>query len=232
MSVGTGTTPDEPGRAGLLPAGAVPWIHEFGRWIGRWMFRPAFRVRVHGSERVPRTGPLVVVANHSTLLEPALLFGMLPRRPVFLVKRELYVGPLGWALTRLGQVPVHRGQPDRTPLLTAVRVLRSGGLVGVFPEGTRGAGDVSSAEQGAAWLVRSSGAHVLPVATRGTLRPAGRRRFRPVIDIVVGEPIAPTVGRGRSGLVEATETIRVALADLVAELDVTRTSAGAPAERR
>lgn len=209
-------------RGALPPGGGAGW-HEFGRWIGRWWYRPWYRVRVRGVARVPRTGPLVVVANHSSLVEPALLFGMLPRWPVFLVKQELYRGALGWALRRLGQIAVDRGRPGREPLAAAVRVLRAGGLVGVFPEGTRGAGDVSSAEQGAAWLVRSSGAVVLPVASRGTLRPAGsRRRFRPRIDVTVGEPFAPEVGRGRAGLVEGTETIRVALADLVAELDAER----------
>ena len=75
----------------------------------------------------------------------------------------------------IGQIPVKRGEIDRKPLMTAVGVLKDGGVVGIFPEGTRGAGDVGAAERGAAWLVRASGATVLPVATRGTLKPAGRQ---------------------------------------------------------
>jgi 1-acyl-sn-glycerol-3-phosphate acyltransferase len=206
-----------------LPAGALPWLHDFGRMIGRWGFRPAFRIRVHGIERVPRTGPVVLVANHSSMLEPQLIFGMLPRRSVFLVKREMFRGIAGRGLRAIGQVPVKRGEPDRTPLLTAVDVLKGGGLVGVFPEGTRGEGNVAVAEQGAAWLVRSTGATVLPVATRGTRRPEGtRRRFRPRVDMMVGEPFDLVVGRGRTGLVEATEQIRVRLAGLVDELDEQR----------
>lgn len=206
-----------------LPAGALPWLHDVGRMIGRWGFRPAFRIRVHGIERVPRTGPVVLVANHSSMLEPQLIYGMLPRRSVFLVKQEMFRGIAGRGLRAIGQVPVKRGEPDRTPLLTAVEVLKGGGLVGVFPEGTRGEGNVAVAEQGAAWLVRSTGATVLPVATRGTRRPEGaRRRFRPTVDMMVGEPFDLTVGRGRSGLIEATEQIRVRLAGLVDELDEQR----------
>jgi 1-acyl-sn-glycerol-3-phosphate acyltransferase len=99
-------------------------------------------------------------------------------------------------------------------------------MLGVFPEGTRGSGDVSHAEQGAAWLVRSTGAVVLPIATRGTLRPSGSgRRLRPKLDVLVGEPFPLTVARGRSGLGEATEEIRRRLADLVHELDEQRTAA-------
>lgn len=206
-----------------LPAGALPWLHDVGRMIGRWGFRPAFRIRVHGIERVPRTGPVVLVANHSSMLEPQLIYGMLPRRSVFLVKQEMFRGIAGRGLRAIGQVPVKRGEPDRTPLLTAVEVLKGGGLVGVFPEGTRGEGNVVVAEQGAAWLVRSTGATVLPVATRGTRRPEGaRRRFRPTVDMMVGEPFDLAVGRGRTGLIEATEQIRVRLAGLVDELDEQR----------
>nr|WP_091673278.1 lysophospholipid acyltransferase family protein [Amycolatopsis marina] len=203
-----------------MPEGSSLRLHDLGRRIARHVVRPAFRLRARGLERVPRSGPLVLVANHSTMIEPQLIFGMLPRRSVFLVKEELFRGVLGWFLRRIGQVPVRRGVPDRAPLLTAVEVLRGGGVVGVFPEGTRGAGDVASAERGAAWLVRTSGAAVLPVATRGTLRPEGtRRRFRPAVDLLVGEPFTVRVGRGRAGLEEATERLRTELARLVHTLD-------------
>jgi len=206
-----------------LPPGSKPWLHDLGRWIGTWCFKPAFRIRVHGMDRVPRTGPVVLVANHSSMLEPQLIYGMLPRRSVFLVKQEMFKGVAGKALLAIGQVPVKRGEPDRAPLLTAVAILKDGGLVGIFPEGTRGEGDVSAAEQGAAWLVRQSGAVVVPLVTRGTRRPEGSgRRWRPRVDMMVGEPFDLAVGRGRTGLTEATEEIRVRLADLVRELDEMR----------
>lgn len=213
--------PADPGAAAELPDGASVRLHDLGRRIARSVVRPAFRLRTRGLQRVPRSGALVLIANHSTLIEPQLIFGMLPRRSVFLVKEELFRGAFGWFLRRIGQVPIRRGAPDRAPLLTAVGVLRGGGVVGVFPEGTRGAGDVASAERGAAWLVRTSGAAVLPVATRGTLRPEGtrRRRFRPTVDMLVGEPFTVTVGPGRAGLEEATERLRTELACLVHTLD-------------
>ncbi|RZQ60293.1 lysophospholipid acyltransferase family protein [Amycolatopsis suaedae] len=214
-----------------LPPGATPWLHDAGRVYARYYLRPAFAIRTHGVERVPRTGPLVVIANHSSMVEPQLLFGMLPRRSVFLVKEELFRGMAGRFLRRIGQVPVRRGEPDRAPLLTAVSVLRDGGAVGVFPEGTRGAGDVANAERGAAWLVRASGATVLPVATRGTRRPEGRgRRFRPRVDILVGEPFTVDVGKGRAGLETATERLRGELAGLVGALDEWRSRHGVEKE--
>ncbi|MCE0766763.1 1-acyl-sn-glycerol-3-phosphate acyltransferase [Pseudonocardia kujensis] len=217
MSAPSVTTP------GDLPAGADPRLHDLARWVGTWCFRPAFRVHLHHRERVPATGPVVMVANHSALVDGPLLFGLLGRRSVFLVKQEMFTGVLGTGLRGIGQLAVRRGEPDRAPLTAALGVLRGGGLVGVFPEGTRGSGDVAAAEQGAAWLARTSGAQVLPVVCRGTRRPEGSgRRWRPRVDVLVGEPLPAPTGRGRAELAAATETLRGALAALVADLDAMR----------
>ncbi|MGW4487065.1 lysophospholipid acyltransferase family protein [Amycolatopsis sp. NPDC004368] len=205
---------------GALPEGANGLLHDAGRVFARYHLRSAFRIRVHGRDRMPDVGPVVVIANHSSMIEPQLIFGMLPRRSAFLVKAEMFKGAAGRFLRAIGQIPVKRGEIDRTPLVTAVGVLKAGGVVGIFPEGTRGAGDVGAAEKGAAWLVRASGATVLPVATRGTLKPAdGKRRWRPRVDILVGDPFTPKVGPGRTGLEEGTEELRLQLAGLVKTLD-------------
>ncbi len=207
-----------------LPPGASPVLHDLARWIGTWLFVPVYRVRMHHAERVPATGPVVLVANHSALVDGPLLFGLIGRRAVFLVKREMFRGIVGVMLPRIGQLGVRRGEPDRRPLLAAVAVLRGGGLVGVFPEGTRGEGDMAAAQHGAAWLARTAGARVLPVVVRGTRRPPGRRRFRPHVDVLVGEPLCIPPGGGRAGLAAATETVRAALAGMVRDLDEVRST--------
>lgn len=210
-------------RSADLPPGSWPWLHDLARWIGTWLFRPLYRLHVHHRERIPARGPVVLVANHSAFVDGPLLFGLLRRRAVFLVKQEMFDGPLGWALARIGQLAVRRGEPDRRPLLAAVAVLRGGGLVAVFPEGTRGRGDVAAAQHGAAWLARTGGASVVPVVCRGTRRPDGvRRRWRPRVDVLVGEPLHVPAGGGRTGRTAATETVRAALAGMVRELDELR----------
>lgn len=210
-----------------LPAGSWPVLHDVARWVGSWLFRPVYRLYLYNLGNVPATGPVVLVANHSAFVDGPLLFGLLGRRVVFLVKREMFRGAVGWALHRIGQLAIRRGEPDRAPLLAAQRVLRAGGLVAVFPEGTRGAGDATSARGGAAWLARSTGAVVVPVVCRGTRRPDGSgRRFRPRVDVLVGEAFPVSAERGRAGLAAGTERIRVALADLVAELDGLRDATG------
>lgn len=210
-----------------LPDGSWPALHDTARWLGTWIFRPAYRVSVRNAGNVPAKGPVVLVANHSAMVDGPMLMGLVRRRTVFLIKREMFRGAMGWVLFRIGQHAIRRGAPDRAPLLAAQRVLRAGGLVAVFPEGTRGGGDSASARGGAAWLARSTGAVVLPVVCRGTRRPDGSgRRFRPRVDIMVGEPFEVGSERGRAGLTAATEQIRTALAELVRELDGLRGGAG------
>ena len=84
-------------------------MHDLARWIGTWLWIPVYRLHVHGRERIPATGPVVVVANHSAFIDGPLLFGLFRRRTVFWVKQEMFTGPLGWALSRIGQIPVRRG---------------------------------------------------------------------------------------------------------------------------
>lgn len=213
----------EDSSQGELPPGTWRWLQGVTRWIGTWCFYVGYRLRVRHRERIPATGPIVVVANHSAMVDGPLLYGLLGRRSSFLIKQEMFRGPLGWILPRIGQLAVRRGEVDRAPLLTAVRLLRHGGVVVVFPEGTRGSGDVTNAQQGAAWLARAGGAMLLPVAVRGTRRPAGNnRRFRPSVDVLVGRPFAVPPGKGRAALTAATTEIRHRLTALVSELDAIR----------
>jgi 1-acyl-sn-glycerol-3-phosphate acyltransferase len=204
------------------PGTSRGWV-AFSRWTASWLYHVPYRLRVGGTDHTPPTGPLVVVVNHSTFAEGPLVLGALPRGPVFLTKRELFAGPLGWILRRMGQLALNRDAPDRAALLEAQRILRAGGVIGVFPEGTRGEGQMAVAHNGAAWLATSTGATVLPVACRGTYRASGtRRRFRPRVDVLVGKPLSLPSQRGRAAVSAATEQIRVALADLVVELDEAR----------
>lgn len=208
-----------------LPPGSWPWFAKVCRGIGLYFNEVVFRFTVHNRGNIPKSGAVVMVSNHSAMIDGPLLFALVRRPSVFLIKSEMFTGFMGWYLPRIGQLSIRRGESDRAPLLTAVRVLKDGGLVGVFPEGTRGEGDVASAHQGAAWLARTANAQILPVVCRGTRRPAGSgRRFRPRVDVLVGEPLPPPAGKGKVGLADATEDIRKTLVELVAELDELRSS--------
>ncbi len=191
-----------------------------GRRTGIVVNTVLYRLRLWHGDRMPASGPVVLVANHQHLLDGAVLFGCLPRRVAFLIKAEVVKGPLGWLLTSVGQYAVVRGTPDREPLMRAMAQLRAGGVIGIFPEGTRGTGNVDAVFNGAGWLAARTDATVVPVAIRGTARPAGsRRRLRPVVTVLVGQPFRVPGGGGRTIVAQATETIRLHLAGVVGELD-------------
>ncbi len=158
------------------------------------VMRLLFRLEGRGAEHVPSRGPVLLVANHSSLLDPPLVGGMAPRPVSFMAKAELFRVPLlGALISRLNARPVRREGADASALRTALRVLQEGGALLMFPEGTRGPeGMLREPKPGAAMLAVLSGAAVVPVFIQGSGRawPRGQRFPRPAKVIVTfGKPV-------------------------------------------
>ena len=158
------------------PRQAVLYRNRF--WAQRVLHR-RWRLTVRGAEHVPSAGPIVLVANHIGVLDGPLMALVSPRPVHVLTKREMYDGRLGGFLMASGQIPVHREGPDPAAVKSALRVLRDGGAVGVFPEGSRGGGDVERVKPGAAYLAMAAGAAVVPLAFLGTRLPGGSNNSLP-----------------------------------------------------
>ncbi|MDX3231574.1 lysophospholipid acyltransferase family protein [Streptomyces sp. ME19-01-6] len=183
-----------------------------------------WKPRVLGSWRIPATGPVILAGNHSHNLDGPMLIGTSPRPVHFLVKKEAFVGPLDPFLRGIGQLKVDRASADRTAITDALGVLERGGVLGIFPEGSRGEGDFASLRSGLAYFAVRSGAPIVPVAVLGTARQGGPgsapRRSRVVpalpplrsrIDVVFGDPFEAGDGSGRrtrSALDEATVRVQ------------------------
>ena len=190
--------------------------------VGRAYLARRYDVRVHRLERVPAAGPVLIASNHLGVLDGPVLVAHAPRPVHTLVKREMFEGWLGKVGLALGQIPVERQRVDPRAIKLALRVLRDGGVVGIYPEGSRGAGDVAHSRLGAAYLSLCTGAPILPVACLGTREPGAsisappRRGSR--IDLVFGEPfgVDPVEWPRTKPLVAATaEAVRQRLADHV-----------------
>jgi 1-acyl-sn-glycerol-3-phosphate acyltransferase len=129
-----------------------------------------FRLHVEGGENVPAEGPAIVAPNHKSFLD-AFFVGLAQKRHVrFMAKVELFTGPLAWLFPRLGAFPVRRGESDAEALDTARAILRGGGLLVVFPEGTRvdEPDALGSPHHGAGRLAFETGAPIVPTAIVGT----------------------------------------------------------------
>ena len=177
---GSGVSPahHELPRSSDVPHPRQAVLYRNRSWASRILHR-RWDLTVRGMEHVPAEGPVVLVANHIGVLDGPLMAIVSPRPVHVLTKREMYDGKLGGFLHASGQIPVHREGPDPAAVKAALRVLRDGGAVGVFPEGTRGAGEVSLVKPGAAYLAMASGAAVVPMVFLGTRLPGGSNNSLP-----------------------------------------------------
>ncbi|MGW4236909.1 lysophospholipid acyltransferase family protein [Streptomyces sp. NPDC004749] len=187
-----------------------------GRGIGIGLMYGLWKPRVLGSWRVPSAGPVILAVNHAHNLDGPMLMGTAPRPVHFLIKKEAFIGPLDPFLRGIGQLKVDREITDRTAITDALAVLRGGGVLGIFPEGTRGEGDFASLRAGLAYFAVRSGAPIVPVAVLGSTDRPGRLvkalpALRSRVDVVFGDPFqagAPGGRRTRRALDEATERIQ------------------------
>jgi len=170
-------------------------LYAIMKFLAVVVMRVLFRLRRWGIEHVPRTGSLLLVANHSSFLDPPIVGGSTPRPVSFMAKEELFRIPLfGGLIRRLNARPVRRDGGDPAALRTALRVLEDGGALLVFPEGTRGPeGELRQGKAGAGMLAVLSGAAVVPVYISGSGQawPRGRKLPRPVrVTVWFGKPMS------------------------------------------
>jgi cytidylate kinase len=163
--------------------------------------RTMFRLEARDRENVPAAGAVLLVANHSSVLDPPLIGSATGRQLSFLAKAELFDLPLfGGLIRRLNARPVRREGADPSALRTAMRVLEDGGALLIFPEGTRGdEGIIRSAKTGAGMLAVLSGAAVVPVYIQGSGRawPRGRKLPRPAkVTVTFGKALRFEAERG------------------------------------
>nr|WP_202498606.1 lysophospholipid acyltransferase family protein [Streptomyces sp. SID5469] len=175
-----------------------------------------FKPRVLGAWKVPATGPVILAVNHSHNIDGPMVMGVAPRPTHFLIKKEAFVGPLDPFLLGIGQLKVDRETTDRSAVTRAVGVLDNGGVLGIFPEGTRGEGDFASLRAGLAYFAVRGGAPIVPVAVLGSTERRGRLikalpPLRSRVDVVFGDPFEAGDGSGRrtrKALDEATVRIQ------------------------
>ncbi|MEC8252354.1 MAG: lysophospholipid acyltransferase family protein [Planctomycetota bacterium] len=152
-----------------------------------------FRLRTEGSAHLPSDGPVLLVGNHSSYLDPPLMGMGVGRQVNFLAQAGLgSFGPLRWWLRQVGVTLIDRDAPSKDAMRWVGGRLKAGEVVGIFPEGTRsGDGRVMPFKGGVEFLVRRSKATVVPVGIDGAFRAYPRRAWFPrprKVIVRVGEP--------------------------------------------
>jgi 1-acyl-sn-glycerol-3-phosphate acyltransferase len=197
--------------------------------LARLLVRVLGRVRTEGLTDQPHDGPLIIVANHISNLDPPLVGGWLApalrRRPRFLAKEPLFKGPLGWFLRSQGVIPVRSGGRDVGAYRAAKAALDQGSVIVIFPEGTRSRdGLLHEPLPGVALLASRTGVPVLPAGVSNTDQLLGRGKRLPrlgtVVTLRVGRPFTvqpdPSLPR-REALAVANDRIMRSIAALIDE---------------
>lgn len=170
--------------------------------------RAIYRPDVRGLEHIPADGPVILASNHLSFIDSMVIPILVPRQIPFLAKAEYFNGTglkgrvMRWFFTSMGMVPVERdnARASLASLQVLEDVLRRGGAVAIYPEGTRSLdGKLHKGRIGVARLALNSGAPVIPVALTGTdeVQPVGRTlpRIRKV-RVQFGPPIDFSKFRG------------------------------------
>ncbi|MBV9270768.1 MAG: 1-acyl-sn-glycerol-3-phosphate acyltransferase [Candidatus Eremiobacteraeota bacterium] len=182
------------------------------------LFSSVWRMKVYGRENVPMRGPLVVACNHVSYADPPVLGTASPRQISYMAKQELFAIPvLGPMIRSFGAYPVDRHGSASAAIKRSVEVLRDGGAIGIFPEGTRNLDGSAEVRQGVALLASLGRAPVVPACVIGTNRIKRLRQIK----VVFGEPMHLPEGRKatREEMAKFTDEVMSAIRALAQRFD-------------
>ena len=193
------------------------WLlyYGIGKSLFTLIFRVVFRTRISGRDRIPRDGGLVVVCNHISFADPPLLATVMPRPVEFMTMTEMFRKPwMARLLRAIGCFPVDRSRVDQRAAREAIRRLRAGHCIAIFPEGgirltaKSVLGGDPDMKPGAGAIALLSQAAILPVVVRDTRKPYAPRNWLPfhrgrfrreTLGITFGQPFCLWNPRGLAG---------------------------------
>ncbi|MHB1391801.1 MAG: lysophospholipid acyltransferase family protein [Clostridia bacterium] len=185
-------------------------LYSFARALLIPIFLLFYNYRVTGSDNVPKDGGYIVCANHVGAIDPIFVGISLRKRMYFMAKAELFKNIFLRALLNgLGVFPIKRGEADIKSIKTSLKLLGSGKVLGLFPEGTRNKTGEIVAEPGIAMLAVKSKVPVLPVAIISNYKFFKRTR------VVIGKPIELTEYHGRKLLNEDYHKISLDIMNII-----------------
>jgi len=169
-------------------------LYTIAKYICGIIFKLVFRLKVTGSENIPKNNPFIVVANHSSLLDPVILGVSIRPKIVFVAAAYLFkIHWLGYLLRKANAIPV-QGENDISSLKRALKILRAGGVLGIFPEGgIDRQKDNLPVKAGAGFLAVKIGVPIVPIKIKGAdkVLPKGAKFLTKLdkIEVEIRKPI-------------------------------------------
>jgi 1-acyl-sn-glycerol-3-phosphate acyltransferase len=185
-------------------------------WYDSWfaimatLFTTAFSLRTEGSSNVPASGPVLLIANHQSFIDP-ILIGLAARRHLrYLARKTLFQNPaFTWFIESLNALPVNQEGFARDGLMAIVNLLKHGQAVAVFPEGERTLhGRMNPFRPGVHLVLRRAECQIVPVGIAGAYAAWPRWRSYPIpaplflppwegtVAVTIGKPIDSNIYKG------------------------------------
>lgn len=183
-------------------------VYAIVRHIFNFVTYTLIGMKVIGADNIPESDPLLLISNHASYFDPPLIGTAMRHRLIhFMAKEELFHNPLmGWFLRYVHTFPVRRGRVDRRAIVESFKILRDGGVLGIFPEGTsKDQGLLGEFHDGFAGIAIKSGAAVLPAAI---IHSRSLPFKKGPVYVVFGEPVRPPTVYNKETVRQFTEQIR------------------------
>jgi len=183
-----------------LPAEEPPTPMRWIYWLG-WMsfgaaYRTLFGLRVIGNENLIKAGPVLIASNHQSFLDPPLIGNLYKTEMVYFARKTLFKGFGKWLYPQWNAIPIDQEKPDTSSMKAAIRKLKEGWRVLVFPEGQRTLdGSINEAAPGIGMIAAKAGVPIQPVRIFGADKalPRGSGKISLArITVKVGPPILLT----------------------------------------
>lgn len=158
-------------------------LYNIAAFFAKIYYKVVFFAKAEGKENIPKSGGMILCANHQSFRDPIIIAAFSPRRLKFLGKAELFKNKLfAWFLRSIGCVPVDRSGGDLKAMRTCIKILKEDNPLMLFPEGTRSCVHIDDVKPGALLFATKANVPIIPIGI-SKLKPFGRTK------VVFGKPI-------------------------------------------
>lgn len=177
------------------------FMYRFLKPIYTVLLKILVRPKVIGKENIPKDGALIFAGNHKHAVDPTMVMMSTNRVVHYMAKEELFKGIHGWLFNKIGLIKVHRGRSNPQAVIEAEKILKNGGTVGIFPEGTRNRNneELLRFRHGTVAIAKKTNTLIHPFAIKGKYK-----LFRKGVVLEFGKPIDVV----KMDLEEANEYLR------------------------
>lgn len=144
-------------------------LYKICKCIYKVLLKILYRPKVYGKENIPKEGSLILAGNHIMAVDPTLVMSSTNRIVHYMAKEELFKGFHGWLFKKIGIIKIDREKSNVAAILKAEEILKEGGTIGIFPEGTRNktSNELLKFKLGTVKMAKETGAKIQPFAIRG-----------------------------------------------------------------